>query len=216
MYLGVNMKTKKGFTLIELLVVIGIIGILATLGLGGFNMVRDEARKLQNSDKLRSLHIMLRLYAQSYGSYPSTKSAITRHQEGDGVRGFYALYNTGRLGSDNIGLLKPAGASVLDMSSMSRSRTLTIDDFHKGNIGWSYNSMPFPDTAERKPLISFQGVKTGRLLYNTTDVALKPVMKGGVLVLFTDSSIEWFDAGSEGKLDGRSLIKDGDWGLLQD
>lgn len=66
---------KHGFTLIELLVVITIIGILATAGLGGLSLFKQQARKTAAKNTIQNLEIALGQYKNDYGIYPNDESA---------------------------------------------------------------------------------------------------------------------------------------------
>ena len=59
-----------GFTLIELLIVILIIGILASLVLGGSSLVRDRASNAAAKAMVNALDNGLRVYREDAGYYP--------------------------------------------------------------------------------------------------------------------------------------------------
>ncbi|MFH1460889.1 MAG: type II secretion system protein [Patescibacteria group bacterium] len=69
------MGEKRGFTLIELLVVIAIIGILATIVLVSVNSVRAKARDARRINDLNQIRIVLLLYYDNKGYYPSCGDA---------------------------------------------------------------------------------------------------------------------------------------------
>ncbi|PIZ65365.1 hypothetical protein COY15_03395, partial [Candidatus Roizmanbacteria bacterium CG_4_10_14_0_2_um_filter_39_12] len=50
-------NNKSGFTLIELIVVIGIIGVLATLGIGSYSNIQKSARDSKRYSDLRELKV---------------------------------------------------------------------------------------------------------------------------------------------------------------
>ncbi len=62
---------KKGFTLVELLVVMAIMGILATLLVGGFQTAQFRGRDAQRKSDLKQLANSLELFYNDYGFYPS-------------------------------------------------------------------------------------------------------------------------------------------------
>ena len=60
------MVRKKGFTLIELLVVIAIIAILLSVLMPSLSMVKEQARGLTCSARIKQLTTGLLLYANDY------------------------------------------------------------------------------------------------------------------------------------------------------
>jgi len=65
-------NNKSGFTLIELIVVIGIIGVLATLGIGSYSNIQKSARDSKRYSDLRELKVALLQYFAENGKYPTT------------------------------------------------------------------------------------------------------------------------------------------------
>ena len=61
---------RRGFTMIELLVVIGIMGILATVGLDNYLISQKKARDTQRKSDLNNIGKALESYYQDYGKYP--------------------------------------------------------------------------------------------------------------------------------------------------
>lgn len=59
-----------GFTLLELLVVLLIIGILISLGAGGYSLARRSAKEGQAKADIELLRNALEEYRVEYGSYP--------------------------------------------------------------------------------------------------------------------------------------------------
>ena len=66
------MIRRRGFTLIELIVVIGIIAILATLGLTTFGGIQKKARDAKRKGDLKDMQTALAQYYADNGSYPPT------------------------------------------------------------------------------------------------------------------------------------------------
>ncbi len=65
---------KKGFTLIELLITMAIMGILATLIVGGFQSAQLRGRDAQRKSDLKELVNSLELFYNDYGFYPADSS----------------------------------------------------------------------------------------------------------------------------------------------
>jgi prepilin-type N-terminal cleavage/methylation domain-containing protein len=59
-----------GFTLIELLVVVGIIAILAAIGLPNFLLAKERALKASDASNLRTIATALQAYYMDYGTLP--------------------------------------------------------------------------------------------------------------------------------------------------
>jgi prepilin-type N-terminal cleavage/methylation domain-containing protein len=203
-------SARKGFTLIELLVVITIIGVLASLGIASYGPIRTEVRKMKSKDNLRSLYVLLQLYAQNYRTFPTTQPPERRYEQSGGVRDLYPLYTTGIMKSEQLELLKAPGAALIPFSADPR-----IEEFDKNHIGYAYNSTAIPDAADSPPLISEQGVSSGSINEQTQDRGTKPIFDGGVNVLFTSGKITWIPADQRGKL-SVSEISPEEWALLQD
>src|SRR3989344_7061863 len=71
------MKNKLGFTLIELLVVVGVLGILATLGIVRLTGGQANARDARRQSDLRQYQTSLEVYAnRSNSSYPVQASTV--------------------------------------------------------------------------------------------------------------------------------------------
>ncbi|MDR0462884.1 MAG: prepilin-type N-terminal cleavage/methylation domain-containing protein [Pseudomonadales bacterium] len=67
-----TLRSDKGFTLIELMVVIGIIAILALLGVTSFQQATRRARDATRKSDLGSIRQALVLYRSDNGIYPSS------------------------------------------------------------------------------------------------------------------------------------------------
>lgn len=59
-----------GFTLIELMVVVGIIGILMTVAVAGYNVFREKAKKVQVLADLKKIQLAIEDLAIDTGKWP--------------------------------------------------------------------------------------------------------------------------------------------------
>jgi len=64
------MKMRKGFTLIEMLVVIGIIAILAGVGMAGYNGAIRTAQRTKGNELVHAMQIALEQALQKEDSWP--------------------------------------------------------------------------------------------------------------------------------------------------
>ncbi len=67
---------KKGFTLVEIIVSCAVIAILSTVIYGTYSGMRERARDTQRMSDIEQLQLALKLYKDSYGSYPSHDSGV--------------------------------------------------------------------------------------------------------------------------------------------
>jgi prepilin-type N-terminal cleavage/methylation domain-containing protein len=75
---GATMKKKNGFTLIELLVVIVIIGVLATLVVGGANYAVRVSREKRRMISCNALKTAITRYRTEYNEWPGGSSPTKR------------------------------------------------------------------------------------------------------------------------------------------
>lgn len=90
---------RKGFTLVELLVVMMIIGILATLIVGGFRSSQMRGRDAQRKADLRQLANAVEIFYTDYGKYPpasGTQIAACSYNPSTGV-GAACVWGTGMM-----------------------------------------------------------------------------------------------------------------------
>ena len=65
------MQKSSGFTLVELLIVMAIIGIIASIGLGGFYSSQAKARDAKRKANLSQIADALELYYNDKAKYPA-------------------------------------------------------------------------------------------------------------------------------------------------
>src|SRR3989338_458737 len=68
------MNKSHGFTLIEVLVAATIIGLLSTIGLGGFQAISRSGRDALRKTDLEQTRSALEIYKSENGSYPAAAS----------------------------------------------------------------------------------------------------------------------------------------------
>lgn len=64
-------RINSGFTLIEILVVASLIGLLSTVGYGGFQAVTRSGRDALRKTDLEQLRSALEIYKSEYSAYPA-------------------------------------------------------------------------------------------------------------------------------------------------
>ncbi|MCX7001710.1 MAG: type II secretion system protein [bacterium] len=197
-------KHSKGFTLIELMVVISIIGVLATMGLAAFNPIKMMVNKMKSKDNMKQLLLLLNIYQQQLGSYPTVQPNSTRYTRGGGVKDLYPLWETQLMKKEQLKLLQPPGVALIPFS-----QNPSKEEFDKLHIGYSYNSTAIPDDPNNPPIISERGVSDGRI-----DKTENPVFGDGAHVLFGNSNTEFIPA-VNGKLSTKDVTAD-QWGKLLD
>jgi len=175
---------RRGFTLIELLIVISIIGILATLGITTFPIIKKEVNKMKSKSNLSEMYKLLMIYNMTYHTYPSMQPKNTMYTRGGGVRDLYPLYQTSIMNKDALQLLRPPGCALIPFSNNP-----TPDEFNKEHIGYSYNSTVVPDDSQNPPLMAERGAADGLLKREE-----KPVFEDGIHVLMCDGQVKWIPA----------------------
>ncbi len=195
---------SKGFTLIELMVVISIIGVLATMGLAAFGPIKMMVNKMKSKDNMKQLFLLLNIYQQQFGSYPSVQPNNTRYTRGSGVKDLYPLWEAQVMKKEGLKLLQPPGVAMIPFS-----QNPSKEEFDKLHIGYSYNSTAIPDDPNNPPILSERGVSDGRI-----DKSDNPVFTDGAHVLFGNSMTDFIPA-INGKLSIRDVTPE-QWGKLLD
>lgn len=65
----------KAFTFIELLVVLGIIAVIATFAISTFRGAGEKARDAERKSDLKNIQTALRIYYNTYNTYPANPAA---------------------------------------------------------------------------------------------------------------------------------------------
>jgi hypothetical protein len=172
--------------------------------------MKIDPLELRSEDNLRSLYVLLQLYAQNYGSYPTLQPGATRYAHSGGVRDLYPLCTSGIMKAEQLELLRPSGAKLIPFSFDP-----SVDEFDRRHIGYAYNSTAYPDPFKPLPLLSEQGVSDGILDAETNDAGVRAVFPDSVRVLFSSGKIEWIPADRHGRL-STSVVTSVQWSLLRD
>ena len=64
------MKKNYGFTIIEILVSVGLIALLSTMGITGFQAITRGGRDALRKTELEKIRSALEIYKSDYGFYP--------------------------------------------------------------------------------------------------------------------------------------------------
>lgn len=126
------MKKEKGFSLIELLVVISIIGVLATIIIGGISNARQSARDARRKADLQQIGTALQMWALDHGDM---KESL--HAAGCGASNA-SLHNGAFLGGSYIekhSFLHYHNRSVLNCLVDEGYLPVEIYDPHTGYTG---------------------------------------------------------------------------------
>ena len=123
-----NKIRKQGFTLVELMVVLGIIMLLATVGIPPLVRSRIASRESFAVSSLKSLSDSCHMYAEEYDAYPSVADGLAVLGQGEfpflhseivnattvdtAVRGFYYQYSIDGTSGSFIIIAEPKTASV--------------------------------------------------------------------------------------------------------
>jgi prepilin-type N-terminal cleavage/methylation domain-containing protein len=160
-------RARPAFTLLELFIVLAIVGILATLTLPLYSMLRARAQRFQCTANLRSLYISADLFVQQNGSWPQIPRTSSATGSEDQAKAW-------------IDALAPFGASAKTWICPTMQGLLGQPDYwNPENARIDYIPMSFDD----KPTSPHQWpgqpwfLETGNVHGN------------GNLIIFTDGSI---------------------------
>lgn len=81
----ISRTQRRGFTLVELLIILGVMSALSTIVYYNVNEARAKSRDTQRMSDLSQIHLALRLYNDTYGSYPDFPGAIGGVAVGEGT-----------------------------------------------------------------------------------------------------------------------------------
>ncbi|MCX7003027.1 MAG: hypothetical protein NTV22_07110 [bacterium] len=144
-------------------------------------MRMDVGHKKNN---LKQLYLLLSIYRQQFGSYPTLQSNTTGNTQSGGVRDLYPLWTSGVMKREQLKLLQPQLIALVPFT-----HDPTTDEFDHCHIGYSYNSTAMPDDPSNPPLMADRGVSDGRL-----DKAEQPLFDDGARVLFDNSMLDFIPA----------------------
>ncbi len=98
---GIERKSR-GFTLIELLVVVAIIALLLAILLPSLRMVKEVARRVVCSSKLKEFGAALRIYSQDYRDKVVPNSSSNGREFPEGITSSYTPWWAYVVGSDDV------------------------------------------------------------------------------------------------------------------
>lgn len=79
-------KDERGFTIVELLVVITVVGILAGVGVSGYQNFREKANKTAADAAWRDLQVAINLHEVTGGPFPRDVTGTAADPDNDEVR----------------------------------------------------------------------------------------------------------------------------------
>lgn len=139
------LRGRAGFTLIELMAVIVIIVILATLVVGGMNVVQNKQAESKAQVQVKLLEKSIEEYKLDMGKYPGT--AENTPSSGDKVTKelYQALFYEGYTVSNSGGAAADGAASKIYLTELDPRTT------KQGWVTTTTNSTPPASTTIRDP-----------------------------------------------------------------
>ncbi|MBO7435042.1 CD225/dispanin family protein [bacterium] len=190
---------RSAWALLIFVIIIG--GFVGSMIFVGMKIVKSENEGRVREAAIKSLYERLDAYQQKYGAYPGSGTV-------EGVKALYPLYKEGYiLRSDLEKVLQPPGGEYEKFSDDPSPK-----EFDANHIGWSFNAKARPGSDD--PLLSYQGVKTGKYDYKCTDKGTKPLTKMDTFVVLANGT--FMEASISINTGDLFLDTDIDWSLLKD
>jgi prepilin-type N-terminal cleavage/methylation domain-containing protein len=136
-----DVSQRRGFTLVEMILACAIIGILASIAYGTFTGMRERARDTQRMSDIEQLRLAMKLYKDTYGTYPDYRfGSIIGEGEpiDDELSAFFSTVPADPLGSGG-GNFKYAYDSEFNCPSVGNDVIILMAESmeHAPNSNWT-------------------------------------------------------------------------------